>query len=206
MEIKRFEAGQLLSNGYVIYDHEGGYCWLIDTGYEPDNFIGFVKEKKLNALGIIFTHHHYDHITAGPKVAEALNCDMYIEERDFERAKKTLKDGAARLKAFNAGDEFKAGDIRLVSVLTPGHTKGGVCLVDEGNKLAFTGDTVFAVEIGITNLDDGSPEEMAQSCVYIRDNFADDITIYPGHGPSATMKEVKENNPEFKDALEYAKR
>ena len=47
---------------------------------------------------------------------------------------------------------------------------------------------------------------MAQSCVYIRDNFADDITIYPGHGPSATMKEVKENNPEFKDALEYAKR
>ena len=39
MEIKRFEAGQLLSNGYVVYDREGGDCWLIDTGYEPDNFI-----------------------------------------------------------------------------------------------------------------------------------------------------------------------
>ena len=46
MEIKRFEAGQLLSNGYVVYDREGGDCWLIDTGYEPDNFIGFVKETE----------------------------------------------------------------------------------------------------------------------------------------------------------------
>ena len=104
------------------------------------------------------------------------------------------------------GDEIELLGAKVTCIHVPGHTKGGVCLVDEGNKLAFTGDTVFAVEIGITNLDDGSPEEMAQSCVYIRDNFADDITIYPGHGPSATMKEVKENNPEFKDALEYAKR
>lgn len=206
MEIKRFEGGELLSNGYVLYSRKGGSCWLIDTGYDSENFIDFVRDNELDPLGIIFTHHHYDHITAGPEVAEALDCPMYINEMDFERAKKTLKEGAERLTAFKEGEIFVGDDFELNSIRTPGHTKGGVCLIDGKNRIAFTGDTVFAEEIGITNLDDGSPEEMSKSCTYLAENLPDDFTIYPGHGPAAMMKNVKESNPEFKDALEYAEK
>ena len=206
MEIKRFEGGELLSNGYVLWNKGEDSCWLIDTGYNADKFIAFVKENNFKANGIIFTHHHYDHITDGPAISRKLDCDMYINEDDFARAKKTLGDGGASLISFTEDKEFILGDDKLVCLKTPGHTKGGVCLISEKSKVAFTGDTLFATEIGITNLDDGSPEEMAESCRYINENWPDDMMIYPGHGPSATIKEVKESNTEFNDALEYGKK
>lgn len=203
MKIKRFEGGELLSNAYVVWEKQGGKCWLIDTGYNGESLAGFVRENGLEAQGVIFTHHHYDHITDGPMVSEILNCDMYIHKRDYDRAKKTLKDNGNRLKSFDDGREFPLEKDKLIAVNTPGHTKGGVCLVSEKSKVAFTGDTVFAMEIGITNLDDGSPEEMAESCKYIKDNFSADMVIYPGHGPEAVMKDVVKNNIEFQEALEF---
>ncbi len=86
----------------------------------------------------------------------------------------------------------------------PGHTKGGTCIVDKKNQVAFTGDTIFATEIGITDLEDGSPEEMAKSCYEIN-KWDDDIKIYPGHGESAYMGFVKSQNDEFKQALNMVK-
>lgn len=206
MKIKRFIGGELQSNGYLIYKDGCKDCYLMDTGYNANNFINFVKEEKLNPLGIIFTHHHYDHITAGPKVAKELDCKMYINERDLDRACKTLKDDQYLLESFENNHVFKLGDEELLCINTPGHTKGGICIYSKNSKVAFTGDTVFSEEIGITNLDDGSPEEMANSCAEIIDKWPSDITIYPGHGDSATMKYVKENNEEFKQALAMVKK
>jgi glyoxylase-like metal-dependent hydrolase (beta-lactamase superfamily II) len=196
MIIKRFVGGTLESNGYVINVKDCNDCYIIDPGYNSQKFIDYVKENKLNPLGILFTHHHYDHITAAPKVAEELECKMYIHKNDFDSACKTLKKASENLEFFDSNHIFKLGNIEIEAINTQGHTRGGVCFVDWAENIAFTGDTVFSTEIGITDLEDGSSDDMARSCKMIA-TWPKAMKIYPGHGESATIKDVIEKNPEF---------
>lgn len=205
MKIKRFVGGNLESNGYVIYKEGNDDCYIIDPGYNADNFINFVKENKLNPLGIILTHHHYDHITAAPKVSAELDCKMYINNKDLDAACKTLKKESENLQGIEDDMVFVLAGEELKCINTPGHTKGGICIYASSSKVAFTGDTVFKDEIGITNLDDGSPDEMANSCANIIGKLPNDTVIYPGHGDSGDMKYVKANNEEYKQAVDMVK-
>ena len=205
MIIKRFVGGSLAENGYVIHKAGSKDCYLIDTGYNANEYINYVKENKLNPLGIIFTHHHYDHITAGPKIAKEFDIRMNINVRDFDKACETLKDDSNLLDIFEDMHVFRLVDEDLSCINTPGHTKGGVCILAKNSKVVFTGDTVFSNEIGLTSLDDGSPEEMAKSCANVVDKWPKDLIIYPGHGESAPMSFVKEFNEEYKEALAMVK-
>ncbi len=217
MKVKQFIGGELLANAYVVWEEESKNCYLIDTGYNGKKISDFVLKNGLNPKGILFTHHHYDHITDGPLVSELLGCDMYISENDFPKAAKALlrkqkQNAILRLKTFEASKDFagsklifsdvdKANKLEIIS--TKGHTDGGVCFVSWENKIAFTGDTIFLTEIGITNLKDGSPDDMANSCRYLNEIFTDDMMIYSGHGEVGAMKELREKNMEFAEALRY---
>ncbi len=75
---------------------------------------------------------------------------------------------------------------------TPGHTLGSICLL--GERLVFTGDTLFAGGIGRTDFPEGSISDMRlslQKLVRLPDYFL----IYPGHGPTSIMGEEKRVNP-----------
>ncbi|GHT39398.1 hypothetical protein AGMMS49593_10140 [Endomicrobiia bacterium] len=67
---------------------------------------------------------------------------------------------------------------------TPGHTKGGICLLFDG--FLITGDTLFAGTIGRTDFDGGDYEEMTSSLSKIK-NLDPSLIIYPGHGSSTTL-------------------
>lgn len=53
MKIKRFVGGNLAANGYVIYQRDGGSCYIIDPGYSPKKFIKYIGEHQLAASGIL---------------------------------------------------------------------------------------------------------------------------------------------------------
>lgn len=89
--------------------------------------------------------------------------------------------------------------IRVVS--TPGHTKGSVCFLSEASKVVFTGDTVFNVDLGRTDLEDGSEAEMRDSILNVVDGWNNDMMIYPGHGDGCTMKTVRKINAEFNEIV-----
>lgn len=181
----------LESNGYVIYQREGGSCYVIDPGYEAKNFTGFMEEKRLEPQGILLTHHHYDHTGAVKKLRAMRECPVYMHRADMDRYKGTvdrpLEDGDVIL--------LEGEDIRVIH--TPGHTAGGVCFFSEKSKLAFTGDTIFNVDLGRTDLEDGSAADMVRSCREIIDGWSNEIFIYPGHGDGCTMKTVRSINREF---------
>ena len=81
-------------------------------------------------------------------------------------------------------------------------SKGGVCFYSEQSKLAFTGDTIFNVDLGRTDLADGSPSDMENSIRNIINLWSNEITIYPGHGDSCNMKYVRKYDQEFLDIVE----
>ena len=95
------------------------------------------------------------------------------------------------------GKGSPSGNVKLVVIHTPGHTKGGICLMAERDRVCFTGDTIFNADLGRTDLNDGSYEEMADSILNVVNKWGNDLTIYPGHGDPATMKTVRKINLEF---------
>ena len=50
-----------MSNGYIISSRDKGICYIIDPGYEPKKFTGYVKEQELIPAAVLLTHHHHDH-------------------------------------------------------------------------------------------------------------------------------------------------
>ena len=88
-------------------------------------------------------------------------------------------------------------DIQLKVLHIPGHTPGGIALhmLKPTNKIVFTGDTLFCQGIGRSDLEGGDEPLLIKSIKEKLLNLSDDTVIYPGHGPSSTIGEEKENNP-----------
>lgn len=195
MKIKRLIGGNLESNGFVIYDREGGECYIIDPGYLPERFVKLVREWNLTPKGILLTHHHYDHSGGVEKLSQLLDIPVYLHRGDLDQYKKSVD------HVLEGGESLLLGEEVIQVIHTPGHTRGGVCFYSEKSKLAFTGDTIFNVDLGRTDLVDGSPEVMADTIRNIISLWSNEITIYPGHGDQATMRWVRKNNQEFLDLL-----
>lgn len=195
MKIKRFTGGNLESNGYVLYQKEGGAAWIIDPGYGPEAFLRFLREHHLKLQGILLTHHHYDHVGGVQKISRETDCPVYIhkDDADFYRRPAEFMAG---------GQSFDIDGEALLVVHTPGHTRGGVCLVSEKSRIAFTGDTLFCNEVGRVDLEDGDLKAMRRSLNDIINRWPNDMKIYPGHGPETSMKLVRRENPEFLELLD----
>lgn len=191
MKIKRFIGGNLESNGYVVYRQSPGECYIIDPGYNPKKFIRFAEENQLTAKGVILTHLHYDHTGGADAVSAALGCPVYMHEDDafVYRGKVDF--------AIKDGHVFDFDGEELVTILTPGHTKGSICLMDKRSRVCFTGDTLFDTDLGRSDLEGGSEQDMKNTICQIIDKWENDITIYPGHDNGCTMKKVRIYNTEF---------
>lgn len=196
MKIQRFIGGMLESNGYVIYQNEGQNCYIIDPGYNPRVFMDFIKKNKLRLQGILLTHHHYDHVGAVDKIKSTYECPVYLHRRDCDMYKGQVD------VYMEDGDTIDLDGEKIVVINTPGHTEGSVCFFSSKSKLAFTGDTIFNVDLGRTDLKDGSQWEMEDSIINIINKWDNDIMIYPGHGDGCTMKKVRKINKEFLDIVE----
>lgn len=195
MKIKRIIGGNLESNGYVIYDREQGECFIVDPGYNGEKFLKITEDLGLSLKGILLTHHHYDHVGGVDKIKTATGCPVCIHRADSDMYKKHAD------VLLENGDKLMLGDEEIKVLHTPGHTRGSVCFYSEHSKLAFTGDTIFNVDLGRTDLADGSPTDMEYSIRDIIDLWSNEITIYPGHGDSCNMKYVRKYNQEFLDIV-----
>lgn len=193
MEIVKFTGGPVMSNGYIVYDKDGGEAYIIDPGSGAGRFENFINARKLRLKGLLLTHHHFDHTDAAEELMEAFGCSAYIHEADADKIKFPVT-------PFSDGEKFTLPGIDAVAVNTPGHTRGGVVYCFSTGDY-FTGDTIFDTDIGRTDLSDGQPYGMARSIQDIIEKWPDDIRIHPGHGGDSTMGEVRKNNREYIFAL-----
>lgn len=191
MKIERFVGGSLLANGYVIYKAEGGTCYIIDPGYTPKKYVDFIKRNYLKPAGIILTHLHYDHAGAADALKDIYDCPIYMHEDD------AFVYGGSVDIMMKDGDTFDLEGETLKVLSTPGHTKGSVCLFSEKSRVCFTGDTIFDTDLGRSDLEGGSEDDMRRSIRNVVDKWENDITIYPGHEDGCTMKMVRKYNKEF---------
>ena len=92
----------------------------------------------------------------------------------------------------NDCDELFLGNEMLKIIHTPGHSKGGICIL--ARNLLFCGDTLFAAGIGRIDLPGGDYSTLINSIktkLFVLDG---NIKVLPGHGPDSTIEDEKVGN------------
>ncbi|MBU5439645.1 MBL fold metallo-hydrolase [Tissierella sp. MSJ-40] len=203
MKILRIPAGIYAANCYIIYPEDKKEGIVLDPGGDVEDIIAAIDRNDLNIKYIILTHGHADHIGGVKGLKDKLGVPVMIHEKDRE----LLIDGDKNLSSVMAmgtveiepdvllkdGDKIEFGGLAAEVIHTPGHTPGGICL-KIGDNL-FTGDTLFAGSIGRTDFLGGSYEEIIKSIKEKLVIYPDNTQVYPGHGPSSTIKNEKSSNP-----------
>ncbi len=179
---------------------------VFDPGDDADSIIDLISSLDGEPVCIINTHCHYDHIGAVEKLRKEYNIPFYVHEAEEEYALDPSKNysGTAGTgfsitpdHTFKDGDVINAGEMKFKVIHTPGHTLGGSCFLYDG--VLISGDTLFAGDIGRTDLYGGNTDTLIRS-VRERLSVLDPQTIViPGHGRTTRIKDEKWFNPYMKE-------
>lgn len=205
MILKHFTAGEYETNNYLVICEETREAALIDAGGNYEKTVSLLKENNAKLKYILHTHGHFDHIQGDWELQQNFDVKTFIHKNDEPLAKmlkhQLLLHGMKTAETprideyLEDGQIIEVGNLKLKVIHTPGHSAGGVCfLVD---KILFSGDTLFAGEVGRTDLPGGSYEVLGDSIKNKLFTLDEDIVVYPGHGAFTTIGYEKENNPYF---------
>lgn len=203
MKVLVLEVGYIGTNCYLAVNEEQKAAVLIDPGGDADKILEIVTQHAIKIEAIFLTHGHSDHIMALDEIRQATGAKVYISEDDAEmlvKANSNLSSYMGAGRQFKPADEFyrdgqtvKAAGLSFKVLATPGHTRGGVCLVCE--DIVFCGDTIFSESIGRTDLPGGSYPQLLDSIKTKILTLPDDMKLLPGHGPATTVGWERRRNP-----------
>lgn len=216
MNVDLFVQTAFQQNTRVVACKQSGEAICIDPGEPSPDVVAHINENNLDLKAICLTHGHLDHVGGTAYLYEQFPDAEIIAHREeadlyYSLQQQPLMMGMQphQLAALGMdyaeppkitrfaehGDILSVGDLRFELRHCPGHTLGHIVLVEESQKVVFTGDCLFNGTIGRTDLPGGNFEQLIGS---IRDNvltLPDDFTVCCGHGPDTTVGRERVSNP-----------
>jgi hydroxyacylglutathione hydrolase len=185
MYLQQIYTGCLSEAAYFV--ESDGEAIIIDPLRDTDEYLNLAKQHKAKITYIFETHFHADFISGHLDLSKQTGATIVY-------GPKTEANFPFHLAM--DGEIFKIGRITLEVMHTPGHTLESTCylLKDESGKPhgIFTGDTLFVGDVGRPDLSSGNltSEELASFMYDSIQNkilpLADDIIVYPAHGPGTS--------------------
>jgi hydroxyacylglutathione hydrolase len=208
--IKRFEFNPFRENTYVLSD-DTGECLIVDPGCqepeEQDLLLAHFEENDLEPVKMVNTHCHIDHILGTAFLHDQFKLPFLIHPQEKPLLKASIAQGEFfGLKVqtppeptgfLNEGDTVTFGDSMFEVIHIPGHSPGGIVLLNREQQCMITGDVLFQGSIGRTDLPGGDYDNLVNG---IREKLLildPEIRVYPGHGPDTTIGIEKQSNPFF---------
>lgn len=179
-------CGDMTVNSYLVWDPETKRGIAFDTGGDCSEMLSRIREERLQIEAVLLTHSHVDHIAALRELRRATNAPVYIGDREPVPGAEPIAEGK----------KFSIDALRIETLLTWGHSEGGVTYFVRGleRPLAIVGDSIFAGSIGGGNV---SYEDALQNNLKKILTLPGETIICPGHGPLTTVGKEKQDNPFF---------
>lgn len=187
MYIKQLYTGCLSEAAYYI--ESNGEAAVIDPLRDIDAYLEIANERKARIKYIFETHFHADFVSGHLDLGKATGAPIvYGPNTTTKFPVHVAKDG----------EQFKVGDLTIEVLHTPGHTLESTCylLKDASGKnhCVFTGDTLFVGDVGRPDLaQKGAEITMNDLAGMMYDSIhsklfplADEVIVYPAHGPGSS--------------------
>jgi hydroxyacylglutathione hydrolase len=153
---------------WLVHDQASGETAVVDPG-DPAPALAEAQRRGWRITQVWNTHHHWDHSGGNVAVKEATGCTV------SGPAAETIP---GRDVALSEGSELRIGDHVGRVIEIPGHTLGHVALIFDDARIAFVGDTLFAMGCG--RLFEGTAEQMHHSLQRLA-ALPEDTALYCGH-------------------------
>lgn len=189
------------SNTYV-HAYGSNECFIVDPGLDGPTIERAIDQLGLRPRLVVCTHGHFDHLGSAARFQGKYDIPVYLHGADLT----TARGSNFLLMAFKLPYRITLPKMELVEddfVLdldgvpiryrsTPGHTPGS-CVLSYGTTV-FSGDTLYANGIGLSQLPGEDLAQLKQSLLALWSDVPANAMIQPGHGAAATMSWIKVHN------------
>lgn len=197
LHIETYILGALDTNCYLIFDTNSREAIVIDPADEGDFLSEQILSLNLTLKSVVLTHAHFDHLLGLLSLTLNFNAPVYMHPKDeflLKRAQASaqhwLKHAVdpipTNYKPLSNNQTLAVGKWQLKVIETPGHTPGSIALHCEDANCVFTGDTLFASEVGKADHKYSNIFDLNES-LHILANLHALAKIYAGHGPVGTV-------------------
>lgn len=141
MKVIKKSLGQMGTNCYVVWDEKTLEAAVIDPGFEDQRISDIINENKLKVNYILLTHGHFDHLGGVNQIKKLTGAKVLIHENDADclidpRRNLSVLAGMSMILEpadgfLNENETITLGNIAFRVIHTPGHSKGGICLLAE---------------------------------------------------------------------------
>ena len=153
---------------WLVHDADSGETAVVDPGDAAP--VLAEAERRGWRIGQVWnTHWHPDHTGGNLAIKNATGARISGPETE---------NIAGRDIALKEGGEVRLGDHAGRVIEVPGHTSGHIALIFDDDRVAFVGDTLFAMGCG--RLFEGTPEQMYRSLQRLI-SLPEDTRLYCAH-------------------------
>lgn len=194
------------SNTFIICVEGESSCVIIDPGsYDSSCLVEYLKEQKLTPNYIFLTHEHFDHYWGCEKIVELYGskiiCSAYCKQKVkvpqnfFNKLYFNSEDLCSVPDVYKTIEELEDG-LKIEGMVvhffnTPGHSPGSICI--KIKDALFSGDTIMkGYKPVVLKRLESSRSDYAKSVEMIFNSFSLNTMVYPGHGDTFVLSEVKE--------------
>ncbi len=181
MIFEKIKSEGIAHNSYLIGSEKEAA--VVDPRRDCDIYLKIAKKHDLRIEHIFETHRNEDYVIGSLELSHLVGAEIHHGSNlDFAYGKSTKE-----------GDRFEIGMLELEVIETPGHTDESISItlknreVSDDIYMVFTGDTLFAGEVGRTDLyGEDRAEEMSEK---LYDSIfkkilllGDNVILCPAHG------------------------
>ncbi len=210
------ETGPLGVNTVIIACKETSLAVVFDPGGNREDIEQIIQDNNFKIEYLIHTHAHFDHCLGTDALVTSLresnNSELIValhpdDQVVFDNIGKQGFAFGLRVtppetkidKYITDNEIISFGNISMQVIHTPGHSPGSCSFYLGDHGVVVTGDTLFRMGVGRTDLPGGDMGVLKSSILNRLFTLPEETVVIPGHGEFTTIKGEMKGNPFVKD-------